>query len=68
MAPDRLRMLERSLERAERVRERARLSDRMGTLRRGLVARERAMERVRDRLDQVRDRHRLLLRRRWRTI
>jgi hypothetical protein len=88
-APDRMRTLERALDRAERVRERVRthslerlnsfrdrelavrdrLNDRMSAdLWRGIEARERAMERVRDRLDRVRDQHRLLLRRRWRTI
>lgn len=85
MAPDRMRAVERALERArlraqtlsgdrlQRVRERElavreRMAERMNpSFRRGMIERERAMERVRERLDRVRDEHRVL-RRRWRTI
>ena len=70
----RLQLQGRALERLGRVRDhewamRDRVSDRVNSsLRRSLELRERTMDRVRERMDKLRDEHRIMIRRRLRTI
>lgn len=82
MNPERMRNMERALERAGRVRMqslnrlrerefavRDRVSERVNSsLRRSPEMRERTMDRVRERMNQLRDQHRYMIRRRLRTL